>query len=52
MFRQGNISTWVLGWKFNAGERIAVDKDVFGDKGTFDVFLTQNGPQSAAVFSK
>jgi hypothetical protein len=56
----GNVSSWVLGWRFAAGEAITSDRDVFGDPGTFDVFLSSLQPpaagaapqQLAAVFSE
>jgi len=43
-----NVSSWVLGWQFGAGETIQLQRDVFGDPGVFDVFLS-SGQQQAAV---
>jgi hypothetical protein len=30
---QVNVSSWVLGWQFSAGESILLQRDVFGDPG-------------------
>jgi hypothetical protein len=60
---QVNASSWVLGWQFSAGERIQLQRDVFGDPGIFDVFLSagagaprvagrQGRQQRIAVFSE
>jgi hypothetical protein len=52
-------SSWVLGWQFAAGEHLQQQRDVFGDEGISDVFLTPSEaqgaagtPQGIAVFSE
>jgi hypothetical protein len=55
--RSSNAS-WVLGWQFTAGEHLQQQRDVFGDDGITDVFLTARdqaaagAPQGVAVFSE
>jgi hypothetical protein len=55
--RSSNAS-WVLGWQFTAGEHLQQQRDVFGDDGITNVFLTApdqaaaGAPQGIAVFSE
>ena len=52
MLLQVDINSWVLGWHFSAGERIQLDRDVFGDDGIFDVYLSdaaKGGPASPSI---
>ncbi|WIA40777.1 hypothetical protein OEZ86_004457 [Tetradesmus obliquus] len=51
--RPSNAS-WVLGWTFTAGEHLQQPRDVFGDDGISDVYLSgqdQAAAQGVAVFS-
>jgi hypothetical protein len=42
------VSSWVLGWQFAGGERILVPRDVFGDDGTYNVFLSDTSNTSTS----
>lgn len=44
-------SRWVLGWQFAAGEYLQMSRDVFGDEGIQQVFMSpslQGGPDGSS----
>jgi hypothetical protein len=47
---EGDGSRWVIGWQFAAGEYLQVSRDVFGDEGIQQVFMSPSaqGPAESA----
>jgi hypothetical protein len=51
---EGQNSRWVLGWQFTAGEYLQLSRDVFGDEGIQEVYLSPSaqadaGPEAPAA---
>jgi hypothetical protein len=44
---EGQSSRWVLGWQFMAGEYLQLSRDVFGDEGIQEVYLSPSAQTDA-----